>query len=282
MTTLLTDKSSKASFFGNAREQVEKAHAQIAATPQLAHGYDAIGFSQGGQFLRSLAQSFPEPRMHTLITLGSQHMGVARLPPCSEGDFLCKASEWALKAGAWTGYAQSHIVPAQYNRCAHLAPPKTMTLSGRTATKRTSLPTCANRAGYERSTTNDGEIGKSVAAKTTSTTTMAKEQITARGTRRSRRTSSASIDSSCSGFRAFVFILARLCDLTEAHSEEATVSPPESAYFTLPNLTTTPITPIAHSRLPLYIDDYIGLRALDERGAVHFAVCKGGALLSQV
>jgi palmitoyl-protein thioesterase len=118
----LTRTHSKASFFGNAAEQVAAAHAQIASLPELHDGYDAIGLSQGGQLLRSLAQSYPAPRMHTLITLGSPHLGVARLPPCSQGDLLCRASEWALRAGVWTAYAQSHVVPAQYFRC--VLPPR--------------------------------------------------------------------------------------------------------------------------------------------------------------
>lgn len=38
-------------YFMNANHQVEKACAQIASNPSLKDGYNAIGFSQGGQFL---------------------------------------------------------------------------------------------------------------------------------------------------------------------------------------------------------------------------------------
>jgi hypothetical protein len=45
----------------------------IANDPALQNGFNAIGFSQGGQFLRAVAQRCPSPRMRNLITVGSQH-----------------------------------------------------------------------------------------------------------------------------------------------------------------------------------------------------------------
>lgn len=45
----------------------------IKADPKLAKGYNAIGFSQGGQFLRGLAQRYPDPPMLNLISVGGQH-----------------------------------------------------------------------------------------------------------------------------------------------------------------------------------------------------------------
>jgi palmitoyl-protein thioesterase len=45
----------------------------IANDPQLQNGYNAVGFSQGGQFLRAVAQRCPSPRMRSLITIGAQH-----------------------------------------------------------------------------------------------------------------------------------------------------------------------------------------------------------------
>lgn len=41
----------KNSFFMNVNLQVEDACKQIATDPKLANGYNAIGFSQGAQFL---------------------------------------------------------------------------------------------------------------------------------------------------------------------------------------------------------------------------------------
>jgi palmitoyl-protein thioesterase len=91
-------------------------HSQIVSIPELKDGYDAVGFSQGGLFLRSLAQSYPDPPVRTLITLGSPHMGVSALPPCDPPSFLCTSMHWLLKSGVWTHAAQTGVVPAQYFR----------------------------------------------------------------------------------------------------------------------------------------------------------------------
>jgi palmitoyl-protein thioesterase len=65
----------RASFFGRAWDEVALAAEQIAAIPEMKEGYDAIGLSQGGVFLRALAATTPDPPMRNLITLGSPHMG---------------------------------------------------------------------------------------------------------------------------------------------------------------------------------------------------------------
>ena len=62
--------------------------------------------------------------------------------------------------------------------------------------------------------------------------------------------------------------------LTESPSEDKTIDPPTSAIFSLVNQ--TDLTPIALERLPLYRKDYIGLRKLDQRGALdRNGVCIG-------
>jgi palmitoyl-protein thioesterase len=106
----------RASFFGSLAEQVSEVHSQIADIPELRDGYDAIGLSQGGLFLRSLAQSYPEPPMRTLVTLGSPHMGVSSMPPCHPPSFLCNSMHWILQSGVWTHAAQTGVVPAQFFR----------------------------------------------------------------------------------------------------------------------------------------------------------------------
>lgn len=61
--------------------------------------------------------------------------------------------------------------------------------------------------------------------------------------------------------------------------------PPHSAHFTLPspNATNCPplinpacyLDPVAWPDLPLYSEDYVGLRQLNERGAVVLGECRG-------
>ncbi|XP_054259351.1 palmitoyl-protein thioesterase 1-like [Macrosteles quadrilineatus] len=65
----------KNSVFMDVNEQVKQACDMIADDPNLRRGYHAVGFSQGGQFLRAVAQRCPSPPMFNLITLGSQHQG---------------------------------------------------------------------------------------------------------------------------------------------------------------------------------------------------------------
>ncbi|KAK0533252.1 hypothetical protein OC835_003071 [Tilletia horrida] len=106
----------RAGIFGEVNEQVEKACEQIAAVPELKDGFDAIGFSQGGQFLRAYVERCNTPPVRNLITFGSQHMGIADLPACKPADFLCRLAESAMRAGVYSNYAQHHVVSAQYFR----------------------------------------------------------------------------------------------------------------------------------------------------------------------
>ncbi len=72
------------SYFGNVNDQVQAACDQIASIPELQHGYNALGFSQGGQFIRAVVQRCQHvgPKAHTLITFGAQHQGVMNVPEC--------------------------------------------------------------------------------------------------------------------------------------------------------------------------------------------------------
>ncbi|KAJ1598133.1 hypothetical protein NDA14_005698 [Ustilago hordei] len=103
-------------FFGHINDQVQNACEQLAAIDELRDGFDAIGFSQGGQFLRAYVQRCNTPKVRNLVTFGSQHMGIADLPACGSADLLCRVAETALRGGIYTDYAQSHLVLAQYYR----------------------------------------------------------------------------------------------------------------------------------------------------------------------
>lgn len=61
--------------YGNVNEQIDLVAEQIANVTELKDGFDAIGFSQGGQFLRAYVERYNTPPVHNLITFGSQHMG---------------------------------------------------------------------------------------------------------------------------------------------------------------------------------------------------------------
>ncbi|XP_054712801.1 palmitoyl-protein thioesterase 1-like [Uloborus diversus] len=99
----------------NANDQVEFACNLIHSDMLLKNGYNAIGFSQGSQFLRAIAQRCPNPAMKTLITFGGQHQGVYGFPRCpSENVTLCDYVRRLLNVGAYVGWIQKHLVQAQY------------------------------------------------------------------------------------------------------------------------------------------------------------------------
>ncbi|KAF3707233.1 Palmitoyl-protein thioesterase 1 [Channa argus] len=102
-------------FFMDVNEQVSMVCKQLAQDPQLKGGYNAMGFSQGGQFLRAVAQRCPTPQMKTLISVGGQQQGVYGLPKCpGESSHICDWIRKALNNGAYSDLVQKHLVQAQY------------------------------------------------------------------------------------------------------------------------------------------------------------------------
>ena len=93
-------------------EQLELACAMIKNDTRLADGYNAIGFSQGAQFLRGVAQK--RPGMVNLISFGGQHQGIYGLPKCPGSATICEWVRELLGWGAYTYFVQSRLVQAQY------------------------------------------------------------------------------------------------------------------------------------------------------------------------
>uniref|UniRef100_A0A8C6ZG18 Palmitoyl-protein thioesterase 1 n=1 Tax=Nothoprocta perdicaria TaxID=30464 RepID=A0A8C6ZG18_NOTPE len=103
------------SFFMNVNDQVREVCSQLARDPHLKGGYNAMGFSQGGQFLRAVAQRCPSPPMLNLISVGGQHQGVYGFPRCpGESSHICDWIRKTLDLGAYTPAVQEHLVQAEY------------------------------------------------------------------------------------------------------------------------------------------------------------------------
>lgn len=49
---------------------------QLKEVEGLENGFDGIGFSQGGLFLRAYAERCNDPPLKTLVTFGSPHNGM--------------------------------------------------------------------------------------------------------------------------------------------------------------------------------------------------------------
>ncbi|KAM0712496.1 hypothetical protein Q7P37_011593 [Cladosporium fusiforme] len=110
-------------FFGNITAQSVEICASITNNPNLTTSpdsgvvrADALGFSQGGQFLRGLVERCPGLHVRSLLTFGSQHNGIAQFQRCGTWDLLCKAAVALVGGNAWTDYVQNRVVPAQYYR----------------------------------------------------------------------------------------------------------------------------------------------------------------------
>ncbi|XP_070619975.1 palmitoyl-protein thioesterase 1 [Erythrolamprus reginae] len=102
------------SFFMKVNDQVKKVCDQLSKDPNLQGGYNAMGFSQGGQFLRAVVQRCPSPPMFNLISIGGQQQGVFGFPHCpGESSHIC---DWLRKVLdiAYTDAIQQHLVQAQY------------------------------------------------------------------------------------------------------------------------------------------------------------------------
>lgn len=96
--------------YGSVDQQLAIVAEQLASIPELSGGFDAIGFSQGGQFLRAYVERNNTPSVHNLITFGSQHMGISDLPLCGSFDLLCQAARLAVRAGAYSEWAQENLI----------------------------------------------------------------------------------------------------------------------------------------------------------------------------
>ena len=108
----------RATFLGNLTEQIDQVCRDLATHPirSTAPAVDAMGFSQGGQFLRGYVERCNFPPVRNLLTFGSQHNGISAFQGCKPFDLVCKGAQLLLRAGTWTQAVQSKLVPAQYFR----------------------------------------------------------------------------------------------------------------------------------------------------------------------
>jgi palmitoyl-protein thioesterase len=107
-----------ATFYGNVTEQLAEACEAIANEPELAAApaINALGFSQGGQFLRGYVERCNAPPVATLVTMGAQHNGISEFRECEATDWVCRGAEGLLRGNTWSNWVQAHLVPAQYFR----------------------------------------------------------------------------------------------------------------------------------------------------------------------
>ena len=108
-----------AGYFTNVNQQVELACQAVLSNEVIRRSgvMNAVGFSQGAQFLRALVQRCPLRengiRVKNLISLGGQHQGVFGLPNCYT-TVWCDYIRHLLSTGAYEDHVQEHSVQAEY------------------------------------------------------------------------------------------------------------------------------------------------------------------------
>jgi len=103
------------SYFMNANDQIAYAAQELKALPELANGFNAMGFSQGGQFLRAYVERYNNPKVYNLVSVGGQHQGVYGFPKCpGSNNFFCEKVRELLNIGAYDPSVQDHLCQAEY------------------------------------------------------------------------------------------------------------------------------------------------------------------------
>ncbi|KAH9871149.1 hypothetical protein J1614_006724 [Plenodomus biglobosus] len=218
-----------ATFLGNLNDQIAQVcttitnHAVLSRAPAV----NALGFSQGGQFLRALVQRCGHAiKVNNLVTFGSQHNGISQYQLCKPGDWLCKSYIGLLKSNTWTPWVQSHLVPAQYFKATNDS----------AASAGEAEPT----QEYLDNSNFLADINNERAAK------------------------NASYKANLAALNNFVMYL---------FANDTTVIPKETGWFAYTNSTDGSVTGLRDREI--YKQDWIGLRALDEKGALHFEETEG-------
>jgi len=103
------------SYFMNVNKQVDFVCNKLKNDTKLSKGFNAVGFSQGGQFLRAYIQRCNNPPVYNFISVGGQHQGVYGLPDCpGNNSTLCEWMRDLLNIGAYEKYVQDTLAQAEY------------------------------------------------------------------------------------------------------------------------------------------------------------------------
>ncbi|KAL0477677.1 palmitoyl-protein thioesterase [Acrasis kona] len=117
------------SYMKNANDQIDIACEQLVNTEAIIKSggaFNAIGFSQGSQFLRAVVQRCSNNdtrpnaagiklQVNNLISIGGQHRGVFGLPRCIGANVtLCEYARRMLDYGAYLGFVQDHLAQSNY------------------------------------------------------------------------------------------------------------------------------------------------------------------------
>lgn len=91
------------------KQQLDTVCKTVHSDPQLADGFHLVGFSQGGLFVRALAQRCPPKRLGSIISIGGPQQGIYGLPFCPNATAFppCQRFRSFLSKTAYTDFVQS-------------------------------------------------------------------------------------------------------------------------------------------------------------------------------
>lgn len=212
-----TNGDRQATWLGNVNDQISQVCDALGEEPLLAtaSAVNAVGFSQGGQFLRGLVERCNRPPVRNLLTFGSQHNGISEYQTCNEGNWFCQWVNGVARGNTW-GWAQTHLVPAQYYRDP------------------------ADLDAYLENSNFLADINNE------------------------RNEKSGRYIQNLESLNRFVMVM---------FSNDTTVVPRESSWFAEKNQTTGNVTYLRD--LPIYKEDWLGLKTLDKQGALIFETTEG-------
>lgn len=197
---------------------------------------DALGFSQGGQFLRGLIETCEGLRVRSLVTVGAQHNGIAAIGrTCGTWDFLCKGAVAVMRGNAYTEYVQGNVVPAQYYR---------------------TLNDTREEGG------GDEEEPEPVDEYLEYSNFLARVNAERKEEREEKK--NEVYKARLSQLQKFVMVV---------FEDDTTVIPKESGWFAEVNRTSGQVTPLRERKI--YREDWIGLKVLDEKSALVFESMEG-------
>lgn len=233
----------RATFFGNLTEQLDVVCADLREDERIWNHHqkgsvlvDALGFSQGGQFLRGLIETCEGLRVRSLVTVGAQHNGIAAIGrTCGTWDFLCKGAVAVMRGNAYTEYVQGNVVPAQYYR----------TLND------------TREGGGDK-----GEEPEPVDEYLEYSNFLARVNAERKEEREEKKNSV--YKARLTTLQKFVMVV---------FEDDTTVVPKESGWFAEVNRTSGKVTPLRERKI--YREDWIGLKVLDEKSALVFESMEG-------
>lgn len=239
----------RATFFGNLTEQLDVVCTSLREDERIWNHrnrnqkgsssvlVDALGFSQGGQFLRGLIETCEGLRVRSLVTVGAQHNGIAAIGrTCGTWDFLCKGAVAVMRGNAYTEYVQGTVVPAQYYR---------------------TLNDTKEGGGGDKE-----EEPEPVDEYLEFSNFLARVNAERKEEREQKKNSV--YKARLTQLQKFVMVV---------FEDDTTVIPKESGWFAEVNRTSGKITPLRERKI--YREDWIGLKALDEKSALVFESMEG-------